>query len=356
MDLTVQSGNCSPQAVGPTCQTTRTAVDFFISYTKADLPWAEWIAWQLELAGHKILIQAWDFRPGRNFVLEMDRACHEAEQTVAVLSPSYLQAAYTHSEWAGAFARDPQGERSLLLPVRVLDCHLKGLLAQVVHIDLVGLDEEDAKNRLLAQVRSGRSKPQRKPSFPGAKTLPKPAFPAIRSGTARSYSAEHQPMHSLSVTPLCTPDPGCANGHLTLNTEIIRNAEQELAKYMGPIAAALVRKAAKEVATPQELYSLLAGKIRNIDEQTTFLRKVTETRDTRQAPVAISAQPTGTLDPSLLANASKELVKSLGPIATQLVDKIAQTSPTKEDFYQRLATYLRSEGERTAFMKRMLSK
>ena len=160
-------------------------MDFFISYTKADLPWAEWIAWQLEAAGYTTVIQAWDFRPGSNFVLEMDRASQEAEQTIAVLSPSYLDAAYTHPEWAHAFARDPKGEKSLLLPVRVLDCHLKGLLAQVVYIDLVGLDEEDAKNRLLAQVRSGRGKPQLKPLFPGAKTLSKPAFPAAGSGIAQ---------------------------------------------------------------------------------------------------------------------------------------------------------------------------
>src|SRR5512132_2122157 len=147
------------------------AVDFFISYTNADLPWAEWIAWQLEAAGHTTVIQAWEFRPGSNCMLEMDRASQEAEQTIAVLSPSYLDAAYTHSEWARAFARDPKGEKSLLLPVRVLDCHLKGLLAQVVYIDLVGLDEEDAKNRLLAQVRRGRGKPQ----HVGREADPRPA-------------------------------------------------------------------------------------------------------------------------------------------------------------------------------------
>ena len=42
-------------------------VDFFISYTAADRPWAEWIAWQLEVAGFTTLLQAWDFRPGTDF-------------------------------------------------------------------------------------------------------------------------------------------------------------------------------------------------------------------------------------------------------------------------------------------------
>lgn len=329
-------------------------MDFFISYTKADLPWAEWIAWQLEAAGYTTLIQAWDFRPGSNFVLEMDRASQEAEQTVAVLSPSYLDAAYTHPEWAGAFARDPKGEKSLLLPVRVLDCHLKGLLAQVVYIDLVGLDEEDAKNRLLAQVRSGRGKPHLKPLFPGAKTLSKPAFPAAGSGIAQPDSAQHEEVQPRSAgIPLGTPDPGSPNGHPTLDTAVIRKAEQELAKYMGPIAARLVRKAAKEVATPQELYSLLATKIKNVDEQKKFLRKIAGMRDTRDTPAVISAQPAGTFDPSLLETACKELMKYLGPIAKKEVDKAAREATTYEDFYRRLSGHLRSEGEKTAFLKRM---
>ena len=50
--------------------------DFFISYTKTDKAWAEWIAWTLEAAGYSTVIQAWDFRPGSNFVLEMQTGCY----------------------------------------------------------------------------------------------------------------------------------------------------------------------------------------------------------------------------------------------------------------------------------------
>lgn len=35
--------------------------DFFISYTKADKEWAEWIGWVLEAARFKVVLQAWDF-------------------------------------------------------------------------------------------------------------------------------------------------------------------------------------------------------------------------------------------------------------------------------------------------------
>src|SRR5918999_4091360 len=108
--------------------------DFFVSYSKADRAWAEWIAWQLEEAGYSTEIQAWDFRPGSNFVLEMHRASQEAERTVAVLSLDYLQALYTQPESAAAFAQDPKGEKQVLLPVRVEECELRGLLGQVIYI------------------------------------------------------------------------------------------------------------------------------------------------------------------------------------------------------------------------------
>lgn len=114
-------------------------MDFFISYNKADRAWAEWIAWQVEQAGYKTIVQAWDFRPGSNFVLEMQRAASEAERTIAVLSPDYLTALFTQPEWTAAFAKDPTGIKGTLLPVRVRKCDLEGLLPQIVHIDLAGL-------------------------------------------------------------------------------------------------------------------------------------------------------------------------------------------------------------------------
>jgi hypothetical protein len=60
-------------------------LNFFISYNKADRQRAEWIARQLRGANYSVVIQADEFGPGSNFVLEMDRAAGEAERTTAVL-------------------------------------------------------------------------------------------------------------------------------------------------------------------------------------------------------------------------------------------------------------------------------
>jgi hypothetical protein len=69
--------------------------DFFISYNQADRTWAEWITWQLEAEGYSTILQAWDFRPGSNFILEMDAAARQATRTIAVLSPDYFTSQFT---------------------------------------------------------------------------------------------------------------------------------------------------------------------------------------------------------------------------------------------------------------------
>src|SRR5579859_6949158 len=132
--------------------------DFFISYTSADKRWAEWLAWQLEAAGYTTLIQAWDFQAGSNFVLDMNTATIQAARTIAVLSPDYLSSKFTPSEWAAAFREDPTGEHGTLMPVRVRPCDVKGLLGQIVYIDLVGLDEPIARQSLFASVNRQRRK------------------------------------------------------------------------------------------------------------------------------------------------------------------------------------------------------
>lgn len=166
--------------------------DFFISYTVSDRIWAEWIGWMLEEAGYSTVVQAWDFRPGTNFALEMQRAAATARRTIAVFSPGYLASRYGAPEWAAAFASDPEGLRRTLIPVRVRECPTEGLFKTVVHIDLVGCDEGDAQRRLLEGLKAGRAKPTSRSSFPGpavARGRSAPAFPGPNPAVAPSRPA-----------------------------------------------------------------------------------------------------------------------------------------------------------------------
>jgi TIR domain len=78
-----------------------------LSYTSADRVGAEWIAWQLEEVGYQVKIQAWDFSPGANFVVEMQKATVECDRTIAVFSANYFLSEFAEAEWTAAFRLDP---------------------------------------------------------------------------------------------------------------------------------------------------------------------------------------------------------------------------------------------------------
>src|SRR5215472_2464257 len=127
--------------------------DFLVSYTGVDRPWAVWIAWQLEAGGYHVVVQAWDFAAGNDWVHEMQDAMSTAERIVAVLSPDYLRSDHGEAEWRDFYAKDPSGRRGLLLPVRVREVEPPGLLRTRVYVDLVSLDAVSAREALLAAAR-----------------------------------------------------------------------------------------------------------------------------------------------------------------------------------------------------------
>ena len=90
-------------------------------------------------------------------------------------------------QWYAAFGKDPTGKDRKLVPVRVERCELEGLVPQIVYIDLVGLDEKDAEDKLLSGVKRERAKPTERPPYPAASAPPsletvcnKPPFPPDR--------------------------------------------------------------------------------------------------------------------------------------------------------------------------------
>ncbi len=169
--------------------------DYLISYATPDRVWAEWIGWALEEEGASVALQAWDFRPGSNFALEMQRAAAAAKRTIAVLSPDYLASHFAAPESAAAFAQDPEGLQRRLVPVRVRDCTLEGMLRTIVYIDLVGLDEASACKALIGGLAAKRGKPDQAPPFPGMTAAPaaKPFPGAANRGTATAGATRNAP-------------------------------------------------------------------------------------------------------------------------------------------------------------------
>jgi len=132
--------------------TTSAQRTILISYSPADQAWADWIAGQLTAHGLAALPQAWDFRPHEPIASEIERAMKGFERTVVVLSPAYVTALQTRPEWASALSHNPGKGAGRFLAVRVREYDLQVSHANVPFVDLVGLDEAEAGNRLVGAL------------------------------------------------------------------------------------------------------------------------------------------------------------------------------------------------------------
>jgi WD40 repeat protein len=134
------------------------------------------MAWQLEDAGFRTMIQAWDFVPGTNFIDFMDRGLSAAKVVIAVLSRSYLRSRYGRWEWMTALRADPDDPAHKLVTVRIEDCPIDGLLSTITYVDLVGIEDPgEARALLLRRIReaiTGHARPLTGPGFPGTGDLP----------------------------------------------------------------------------------------------------------------------------------------------------------------------------------------
>jgi TIR domain len=183
------------------------AADFFVSYTSVDRAWAEWIAWQLEIEGYMVVVQAWDFTAGRDWAHEMQQATANAQRVMIVLSAAYLQSAYGEAEWRVFYAQDPSGERGLLLPVRVDKVDPPGLLKTRIYVDLVNQDAASARAALLIAARGARGKPAEEPEFPGdgrpaGSAIEAPRFPGELPPV---WNVPYHPTHTSLAATYCSP-------------------------------------------------------------------------------------------------------------------------------------------------------
>ncbi|MEU6997831.1 TIR domain-containing protein [Nonomuraea sp. NPDC046570] len=179
--------------------------DIFVSYSPADTAWATWIAWELEAAGYRTMIQAWDFVPGTNFIDFMDRGVSEAQVVVAVLSRNYLTSRYGRMEWQAALRAAPDNPSSRLVTVRLEDLPLGGLLSTITWVDLVGVSEpERARGLLLGRIGealAGRAKPERAPAFPNGGAVLAPSFEPSPPPAAAITRSRRTPVAAPAFPP-----------------------------------------------------------------------------------------------------------------------------------------------------------
>ncbi len=165
---------------------------FFVSYTRKDRKWAEWIAWQLEDNGFSAILDVWDFAAGTSFVAQMSKAIKLADCTIAVLSQAYLEAEYTQAEWEAALISDPKGEKRILIPIKVDDFIPEPLLRRLIFIDLTGVNEAGAREGFLKGLEETRCKPDLKAVFPGTGDSQSVVCPPFPGALPRIWNVPHR--------------------------------------------------------------------------------------------------------------------------------------------------------------------
>lgn len=87
--------------------------------------------------------------------------------------------------------------------MRVGECQPTGLLAQIVHVDMVDCEASEAQQRLLTGVSEGRLKPATRPPYPGKaseRSLPNPVpFPGVIPHPL-AHTSPAQPPQTLSLS------------------------------------------------------------------------------------------------------------------------------------------------------------
>src|SRR5512135_430529 len=144
-------------------------LDFFVSHAGRDQAWAEWLAWQLTEAGYTVELDAWDWTPGQDFVARMERALARAEGVLAVWSEAYFGSTFAGAELRAAFARQAE-VAGRIVPVLVEPATVPDLYASLIYVDLVGLDERAAAERLRTRLAGQR--PAAPPRFPAPRSAP----------------------------------------------------------------------------------------------------------------------------------------------------------------------------------------
>jgi TIR domain len=150
--------------------------EIFISYTSSDRDWAFWIGHELEALGHVPRIHEWELSGGGDIAAWMEERHDKADHVLCVNSKAYRTAPYSSwerhaAQWAAADQRP-----GFALPVRVDESSLSTLFAHIKRCDLFGVDEAEARARLIAFL-TPAGKPSQRGPFPGGAARPPSSKP-----------------------------------------------------------------------------------------------------------------------------------------------------------------------------------
>jgi tetratricopeptide (TPR) repeat protein len=156
--------------------------DFFLSRRASVAAIAREVTDVLTEKGYRVLTQDYDIPLGASFIEKMHEAVSNSRDLVILFTHDYLDSPYTRKEFTSFEAERAQSqEERHIIVLRCEDVPLRGLLADNVYQDLVGVeDPEERRRRIIAAAeRQSQAAPPPPRPFIGVP-------PRIASFTGRS--------------------------------------------------------------------------------------------------------------------------------------------------------------------------
>jgi eukaryotic-like serine/threonine-protein kinase len=177
--------------------------------------------------------------------------------------------------------------------------------------------------------------------------------PAIGSGAAAPGAPTTGPGEGRAAAPLAS-----------WSREQLADVERRLTPIVGPMAKVLVRNAAANTASRQELYRILASHLRTADERRRFLEADAAGGAGGNAPgpsrplaapvILPGIQPGRPITPEATERAGRLLMRYLGPIAPYLAVRVARTAADEAALYSALAEKVGDAEARQRFLADVL--
>jgi len=153
------------------------------------------------------------------------------------------------------------------------------------------------------------------------------------------------------------PPPGWDPG-------LLKVIEGHLARFVGPVAKVMLKRAALQTTDVDSLYGILGEQLTAAEEQKQFLatrtklpgapppKPLASTRTVAiEAGTMLAAKAAGApLTADMIAAATRKLTEYVGPIAKVIVKKAAGQASTSRQFYLLLADSVANEAERARFL------
>lgn len=125
----------------------------FISHRGSDIGLAERLAQELKTAGHDVWLDEWNLAIGDSIIHSIDAGLAAANYVIVCYSADGVMAPWMSREWMSALARQLNGVRVKVLPVRLSGGTPPAILADIKYADLVA-DWANGVRQLLRAMAS----------------------------------------------------------------------------------------------------------------------------------------------------------------------------------------------------------